>query len=218
MAVLPVPLVAVGINVIASPLALAMFAADRQFLLANARLVSRDITSNAGGMAHRFPNRSVSGGVSLSARECQRLGLIDDIIEESAVGSPADAAGAVSTTRAAIAGGLAELVGIGPRRLLDTRYRRQRELGLSTPDGLAAVRSELWEIQEWQHSLGKSIDDLRERWDQFRSGAPRESGRRLEVPDLVARLRSRRDDLLSRTGRSDRESSESMPRDDAAGS
>jgi hypothetical protein len=212
-----VPLVAVGINLIASPLALALFAADRQFLLTNARLVSGGMASTAGGMAHRFPNRSATGGVSLSARECQRLGLIDGIIEEPASGAQVDPDEAVSHTRAAIAGGLAELVGIGPRRLLDTRYRRQRELGLSTPDGLAAVRSELWEIQEWQRSLGKSIDDLRERWDQFRSGVPRESGRRLEVPDLVARLRSRRDELLSRAGRTDRDSSESVPHDDATG-
>ncbi|HYJ13625.1 MAG TPA: hypothetical protein VEW66_08540, partial [Thermomicrobiales bacterium] len=216
MAVLPVPVLAVAINEVASPLALALFAADRQFLLANARLVSSGSSSSAGGVSHRMPNRSGTGGASLSARECERLGLIDGIIVEPASAAHLDPTGAISATRAAIAGGLAELVGIGPRRLLDTRYRRQRELGLSTPEGLAAVRSEFWEIQEWQRSLGRSLDDLRDRWDHFHSGIPWESGRRIEVPDLVARLRSRRDELLNRAGRTERGLSEPAPRDDAA--
>jgi acetyl-CoA carboxylase carboxyl transferase subunit beta len=204
LAVLPVPLVAVAFDLVSSPLALALFAADRQFLLANARLVSGVMETSAGGISHRVPNRSTSTGTTLSARECERLGLIDGIIDAPALVASGDASATILATRVAVASGLVELVGIGPRRLLDTRYRRQRELGLSTPDGLAAVRSELWEIHEWQRSLGRSLDDLRERWDHFRAGAPREAGRRIEVPDLVARLRSRRDDLLNRSARTDR--------------
>ncbi len=209
LAVLPVPIVAVGLRKVASPLGFALMAGDRQFLLSNARFV---VNAGAETGLLRQPGRPLAGGTRLTARDCERLGLIDAIIEEPLPGAHVDPAGTVGAVRAALAGALAELVGTGSRRLLDTRYRRQRELGLSTPEGLAAVRSELWEIQEWQRSVGRSLDDWRERWDQFRAGTGRDQGRRIELPDLMARLRTRRDEVLARTGRT---GTTNVHRDDA---
>ena len=198
LAVLPVPIVSVAVRKVASPLGYTVMASDRQFLLSNARFV---VNPAAESSPVRQPGRSPGGASRLTARDCERLGLIDAIIDEPPPGAHVDPAGTVGAVRAALAGALAELVGTGSRRLLDTRYRRQRELGLSTPEGLAAVRSELWEIQEWQRSVGRSLDDWRERWDQFRAGSSREQGRRIELPDLMARLRARRDEVLARAGR-----------------
>lgn len=215
LAVLPVPIVTVGLRKVASPLGFALLAGDRQFLFSHARLAaSREIEAPAIRQAGRVP----AGNSYLTARECERLGLIDAIVEEPAPGAHVDPAGTIGALRMALVGALSELVGTGSRRLLDTRYRRQRELGLSTPEGLAAVRSELWEIQEWQRSLGRSLDDWRERWDQFRAGGGREQGRRVELPDLMARLRARRDEIMSRTGRGERTGTTNIHRDDAAGS
>ncbi len=212
LAVVPVPVVVIGLRRIATSLAYASFTGDRQFLLSNARLVSnREVEVSLLHQAGRLP----SGSGSISARECERLGLIDAIVDEPAPGAHVDPVGTANALRSALSGALAELAGVGSRRLIDARYRRQRELGLSTPAGRAAVRSELWEIQEWQRSLGRSLDDWRERWDQFR--ASREHGRRMELPDMMTRLRSRRDEILSRTGRGERAGMSNAHRDEASG-
>jgi hypothetical protein len=76
---------------------------------------------------------------------------------------------------------LANSLALGHVGYLDTRYRRQREWGLSTPDDWPAVRSELWILRSGSDRLGRSLDDLRERWDQCRSGAQRR-----RVPDRCA--------------------------------
>lgn len=215
LAVLPVPIVTVGLRKVISPLGFALMAGDRQFLLSNARLSARRETE---APAIRQAGRVPVGNTMLTARECGRLGLIDAIVEEPAPGAHVDPAGTIGALRAVLVSALAELVGTGSRRLLDTRYRRQRELGLSTPEGLAAVRSELWEIQEWQRSLGRSLDDWRERWDQFRAGTGRDQGRRVELPDLMARLRARRDEIMSRAARGERADMTNTHRNDAVGS
>jgi acetyl-CoA carboxylase carboxyl transferase subunit beta len=65
----------------------------------------------------------------------------------------------------ALAGALAELAGVGPRRLLDDRARRLRGLGQATPEGREAARREVREFQDVQRALARSLGDLRERWE-----------------------------------------------------
>ncbi len=199
LSVVPVSVIALGIGVASNPLALAMLAGDRQFMLSNA-LFAGIPESGPGKLPPRAkaPGRDGASGVYLTASECVGLGLVDGVIDEPAGGAHADPEGTASAVRAVMLQSLAELTGTGQRRLLDTRFRRQRSLGQSTPEGLAAARSELWELQEWQRSVVHSIDEWRDRWEHLRTNSPRVSLHRPELPDLAARFRARRDELLER--------------------
>ena len=107
-----------------------------------------------------------------SARECLRLGLIDAIVAEPIPGAHANPADAALSLRVAIVNALAELAGVGPRRLLDERQRRLRRLGLSTVGGREVARSEVRELQEVQRLVRASFEDLRHRWEQRQLGLP----------------------------------------------
>jgi hypothetical protein len=140
----------------------------------------------------------------LTAHDCERFGLVDGVIPEPAGGAHAEPEETIAAVRDTLLAALAELTGTGQRRLLDTRQRRQRYLGQSTPAGLAAARSELWELHELQRSVGRSIDDWRERWEQLKASQPRLSFQRPDMADLATRLRARRTELLERAGLGDR--------------
>jgi hypothetical protein len=112
------------------------------------------------------------------------------------------------TLKGALTRSLAELANTGPRRLLETRHRRHRQLGQETEEGLAAMRVEMREWQEVQQSVAKSIEDFRERFGQRMANQPRLSFQRPDLSELATRLRARREELrqelLERAGRGDR--------------
>lgn len=207
LAQLPVPVIAIGIGRVRGTLATALMMGDRQFLLSSALY---DCAIAGDPVATRWPHAHGASAVAsmLTARECDVLGLVDGIIDEPRAGAHIDPEGMTAAIRAAILGALAELTGTSQRRLLDTRHRRQRNLGQSTPEGLAAVHSELWQLQEWQRSVGKSLDDWRDRWDHFRRPQPRLSFQRPDVAELATRLRARRAELLERARHGDRSASQ----------
>jgi hypothetical protein len=177
---------------------------DRQFMLSSA--VCLPVPEVTPG---RQPGRPAGiRGLTpvLTAHDCERLGLIDGVIPETALGSDDDIAGTVAAIRRTLAQALAELNGTGQRRLLDTRLRRQRSLGQSTPEGLAEARSELWALQEWQRTVERSIDEWRGRWEHLKSTQTRLSFQRPDMAVLAARVRARRTELLERAGLADRTS------------
>lgn len=205
LAVLPVPVIAVCTGLANGGLSLALLSGDRLFMLSNAVISgSSGFRHSAGSPQVRMQARASEGDLSLTAHDCERLGLLDGVIAEPAGGAHGDPAASATAVKATLLQALAELTGTGQRRLLDTRFRRQRSLGQSTPDGLAAARSELWEIQEWQRSVAQSFEDWRDRWDQLRASPPRVTFHRPELPDLAARFRTRRDELLERARNLDR--------------
>lgn len=206
LAMIPVPVVCVGIGELGGLTAQAMMSGDRKYMQENAVSAMRAQGSTSfesghpGGGLWRPGIRDA--GMVLTAHECERLGLVDGVIPEPAPGAHADPEGAIATVSAMVLHALADLSGTGQRRLLDARHRRVRALGQSTPEGLAAVRSELWELQEWQRTLSRSIEGWRDRWD-LRGQPFRLSFQRPDLGDLGQRLRARRADLLERTGRTE---------------
>jgi acetyl-CoA carboxylase carboxyl transferase subunit beta len=205
LSVLPVPVISICTGVARSSLAMALLLGDRSFMLSNAVLRGGEVAGPVPANPHtRMHLRSMDGGLALTAHDCERLGLVDGVIEEPNPGAHTDPEGAAAALKVTLLQALSELTGTGQRRLLDTRLRRQRTLGQLTPDGLAAARSELWEIQEWQRSVAQSFDELRDRWDQIRASSPKVSFHRPELPDLAARFRARRDELLERARSGDR--------------
>jgi len=219
IAQLPVPVIAIGTGKVAGLLSTSLMIGDRQFLMSSAVYAAAADLAPGGGSVPGSPRHPRNHGRAnpaagvLTARECEELGLIDGVINEPRPGAHADPDGALAAVRAVLLASLAELTGTGQRRLLDTRHRRQRTLGQSTPEGLAAARSELWELQEFQRSVGRSLDEWRDRWDQLKLSQPRLSFQRPDINDLATKLRARRaelrvrrTELLERAGLGDRSS------------
>jgi acyl-CoA carboxylase subunit beta len=206
LAMLPVPLISIAVGRVSGTLAPVMMTADRTFLLSNSVFLG-----DYGGRTYgppvrlpRGPGRAPGESVVLTAREGERLGIVDRVVAETAQAGRPDPEAIIGTVHQTLVAALAELAGTGPRRLVDTRHCRQRTLGQSTPEGLAAARSELWELHEWQRSVGKSIDEWRDRWEQLKASQPRLAFQRPDMSELAARLRARRAELLERARSSDR--------------
>lgn len=209
LAQLPVPVIAIGTGKVTGLLSTSLMIGDRQFLMSSAVYAAVDVGPGGGSVPgsprhpRNFGRVNPAAGV-LTARECEELGLIDGVINEPRPGAHADPDGALAAVRSVLLASLAELTGTGQRRLLDTRHRRQRTLGQSTPEGLAAAHSELWELQEFQRSVGRSFDEWRDRWDQLKLSQPRLSFQRPDITELATKLRARRTELLERAGLGDR--------------
>lgn len=115
---------------------------------------------------------SASGSKSVAtARDCLRLGIVDAIVAEPAGGAQEDPEQMAMALRHALSLALGELGG-SQRRLLDERARRFRQLGMSTAESREAAGAEIREFQELQRAVGRSLEELRHRWD----------GRRLTLP------------------------------------
>ena len=110
--------------------------------------------------------------VVLTSRDCRRFGIVDAVIPEPGQSAHGDPAGAAQQLRLAIIRSLGELVVLGPRRLQDERSRKYRQLGLAGSAGSEAVRYEIAQLQELQRSVGRSIDDLRDRIEHHHLSLP----------------------------------------------
>lgn len=207
MAMLPVPVVSVAVGTVRGVLGNVMMTGDRRLMLERATYYLSGTSAGRGG---RFPVPPAGSGTGHDwpARECERLGLVDVIVPEAEAGAHIDPGWAAMKLKSALTRSLAALANTGPRRLVETRHRRHRQLGQETEEGLAAMRVELREWHEVQQSVAKSIEDLRERFGQRMANQPRLSFQRPDVGELAARLRARREELrqelLERAGRGDR--------------
>ena len=181
---LPVPMVTAIVGEASGPAALAFGGGDRLLMLEHA-IFSPVAPPEAPGSAprgapgaesasgFRFGSGVVEpagGGMPtvpgrLTARECHRLGVVDTVVPEPHPGAHADPDAAAHLLRAALVQAFAEVGGVGPRRLVEERARRVRYLGQTTPEGRAATRREVSELQELQRALARSVAELRERWD-----------------------------------------------------
>lgn len=164
---LPVPTVSVVTGVASGPGAMALAIADRVYILEHA------LFSSSGLDRPTHPGlASAAQSGFWGARECLRLGIVDGVIPEPSGGAQTDLDGAAQQLRLTIVHALAELNGVGQRRLLDERSRKLRHLGLSTPAGREALSIEIAQLHELQQSLGRSIEELRGRLELHQLGLP----------------------------------------------
>ncbi len=164
---LPIPTIAIVTGVAAGPGAMSLTVADRVYMLENALY-------STSGLDRPTPPGIVPAAPAgiWGVRESLRLGVIDGIVPEPAGGAQAEPDGAAQQLRLTIIHALAELNGIGQRRLLDERSRKLRHLGLATPAGREALHIEIAQLHEIQQSLGRSIDELRGRLELYQLGLP----------------------------------------------
>ncbi len=164
---LPVPTISVITGVASGPGALSLTIADRVFMLEHA------LFSSSGLDRPAHPGLAASAHATFwAAREALRLGIVDGVIPEPSGGAQDNVEEAAQQMRLAIVHALAELNGIGQRRLLDERSRKLRHLGLSTPAGREALHIEIQQLHEIQQSLGRSIEELRGRLELHQLGLP----------------------------------------------
>lgn len=203
LATLPVSVISVGAGTVQGLASAVMMSGDRRVMLEGATYHLPVNTLHRGG---RVPTQAA--GHYWTARECERLGLVDGIIEEPPAGLSDDPLVTARMLKGELVYLLTELSRVGPRRLVEIRQRRHRMLGQETEAGLAALRGELRDWQEMQQSVAKSIEEWRERVGQRMQSQPRLSFQRPDLGEIAARLKARqeelRHELLERTGRSDR--------------
>jgi acetyl-CoA carboxylase beta subunit len=164
---LPVPTISVVTGLAAGPGAMALTIADRVYMLEHALFSS----SGLDRPAHPGLASAAQSGF-WGARECLRLGIVDGVVPEPSGGAQNDFDGAAQQLRLTIVHALAELNGIGQRRLVEERSRKLRHLGLSTPAGREALSIEIAQLHEIQQSLGRSIEELRGRLELHQLGLP----------------------------------------------
>ena len=205
MTMLPVPIVAVVVGEGGGAAALAIGVGDRILMQEHAVYSVSGPESvpvpYSGAGADSGTDVGGRGGTSiLTAQDCRRLGVVDVLVPEPAPAAHADPDVAARLLGAALSQALAELSGVGPRRLLDDRARKVRCLGQATPEGREAARREVRELQELQRSLARSWGDLRVRWEarprpRPRLHMPRPGGHlhRPDLAELAGRLAARRD-------------------------
>lgn len=203
IAMLPVSVVSVAAGRIQGVASGVMMTGDRRLMLDGAFW---HLPVSAAARGGRVPTQAA--GQYWSATECERLGLVDSIVEVPAFEAQRDPMLPGRLLRAELDYLLTELSRVGPRRLVETRRRRHRVLGQETEAGIAAIRGELREWQDVQQSVAKSLEEWRERVGSRFSTQPRLSFQRPDLGDLAARLRARREELrqelLERAGRGDR--------------
>jgi acyl-CoA carboxylase subunit beta len=189
ISMLPVPVICAIIGEGGGAGALALAAGDRILIQENA-VYSVTGPETAGKPLHRASalQSSPVTSLKLTARECLRLGVVNAIIPEPAEGAHTAPDFATTQLRIAVVQALADLAGVGPRRLLEDRARKIRYMGQTTPEGREAARLELKELQELQRALSKSLGDLREdlrdRWGNRTITLPNLSRPHLHRPDL----------------------------------
>lgn len=203
IAMLPVSVVSVAAGRIQGVASGVMMTGDRRLMLDGAFWYLPVSAAARGG---RVPTQAA--GQYWSATECERLGLVDSIVEVPAAEAQRDPMLPGRLLRAELDYLLTELSRVGPRRLVEIRRRRHRMLGQETEAGIAAIRGELREWQDVQQSVAKSLEEWRERMGSRLAAQPRLSFQRPDLGDLAARLRARREELrqelLERAGRGER--------------
>lgn len=199
LALLPVPIVSLAVGPIHGQLATTIMTGDRRHMLTTAACY---LATDLQPMRGRNPAQQTTW----PAIECQRLGMIDEVIERATADDWADDPAIIRTLEES----LRLLERRGSRALVEQRQRRARRADQPSEAGLAAIR---WEIAEWadiQRSVRGSLDDLRASIEKrlpadVRPGLGEIVARlrhqqqslrpdRLELSDAMARLRERRDD------------------------
>jgi enoyl-CoA hydratase/carnithine racemase len=203
IALLPVSVISVGAGRVQGIASAVMMTGDRRLMLDGGFY---HLPVSAAARGGRVPSQAA--GQNWSAKECERLGVIDGIVDAPPAAASADPALPARMIRGELDYLLTELSRVGPRRLVETRRRRHRTLGQETEAGLAAIRGELREWQDVQQSMAKSLEEWRERMGQRMASQPRLSFQRPDLGEIAERLKARREELrhelLERAGRGDR--------------
>ena len=168
MSQLPVPIISIVIGEGGSEAALAMGVADRILMQENA--IYSPITPEAAAkLLYRDTTRAneTSTTLRLTATDCKDLGIIDQIISEPEGGAHINPAESAHLLQRALMRNLATLTNLftkqKPRRLVQNRQRKFRNMGEYSPHFGTAITKEITILQEY---IATGIQNLRHRRDK----------------------------------------------------
>jgi acetyl-CoA carboxylase carboxyl transferase alpha subunit len=130
LSALRVPIVSAIIGEGGSGGALALGVGDRVLMLENA-IYSVIAPEGAAAILFRTKERAreVAESLKLTACDCLRLGVVDEVVAEPAGGAHVDPDRTIAFLRDALLGALDDLSQIGRRNLVEARYEKLRHLG-----------------------------------------------------------------------------------------
>jgi acyl-CoA carboxylase subunit beta len=153
MSILPVPVVAAVIGEGGSGGAIALGVADRILMQENA-IYSVIAPEGAAAILYHDAEkaRDLANALKLTAADCKLLGVVDTLVPEPEGGAHQDPDYAALLLKNFIVDALVELRRIGPRKLVDERYRKFRRMGQPPPASRRETFSK--EMDELQRRLG----------------------------------------------------------------
>ena len=138
------PLVSVIIGEAGNEAALALGLSDRILMQQYAIYSPISLHHTVGGPSReRYLTREAAEALMLTARDCQELGIIDQVVPEPAGGSHNDRLQAATDLEYAIYKHLAEASRVSTGKLVKQRYRKFRQMGELNPFAQEAIQREV---------------------------------------------------------------------------
>ena len=140
----PTPLVSVIIGEAGNEAALALSLSDRILMQQYAIYSPISLHHTVGGPSReRYLTREAAEALMLTARDCQELGIIDQVVPEPAGGAHNDPRHAATDLELAIYKHLAEVSRQSTGKLVKQRYRKFRQMGELNPFAQEAIQQEV---------------------------------------------------------------------------
>ena len=139
-----IPLVSIIIGEAGNEAALALSLSDRILMQQYAIYSPISLHHTVGGPSReRYLTREAAEALMLTARDCQELGIIDQVVPEPSGGSHNDPRQAATDLEYAIYKHLAEASRISTGKLVKQRYRKFRQMGELNPFAQEAIQQEV---------------------------------------------------------------------------
>ena len=157
----PTPVVSVIIGESGNEAALAMSVSDRILMQQYAVYSPISLHHTVGGPSReRYLTREAAEVLMMTARDCQELGIIDQVVPEPAGGSHNDPRRAAEDLEYSIYKHLAETSRVSTSKLIKGRYKKFRQMGELNPFAHSAIQQEVAALlrMHWAGDLGIEED------------------------------------------------------------
>ncbi len=147
----PTPIISVIIGEAGNEAALSLGLSDRILMQQYAIYSPISLQHTVGGPAReRYLTREAAEALMLTARDCQELGIVDQVVREPAEGSHNDPRTAAVDLELAIYKHLAEASRLSTNKLLKQRNRKFRQMGELNPFAQQAIQQEVDALMQMQ--------------------------------------------------------------------
>ncbi len=155
-----IPVVSVIIGESGNEAALAMSLSDRILMQQYAVYSPISLHHTVGGPSReRYLTREAAEVLMMTARDCQELGIVDQIVPEPAGGSHNDPRQAAIDLEYSIYKHLAETSRVSTSKLIKGRYKKFRQMGELNPFAHAAIQQEVAALLRMHWAGDTSLDE-----------------------------------------------------------
>ena len=155
----PTPVVSVIIGEAGNEAALAMSLSDRILMQQYAVYSPISLHHTMGGPSReRYLTREAAEVLMMTARDCQELGIIDQIVPEPTGGSHNDPRQAAVDLEYSVYKHLAETSRMSANKLIKQRYRKFRQMGELNPFAHEAIQQEVSALMRMQWAPDEGLN------------------------------------------------------------